>query len=89
MARAGEGSFGRQVEYVLQEVIYSGGEATGNATEGGGVVGGYQPLISQTRLGICMRDLRAGALGIAVEVEEEGGFGGVGEEVGIFPGLGR
>ncbi len=43
MAGTGEGSFDRQEEFVLQEVAYSGGEAAGNSTGGGGVVGGYQP----------------------------------------------
>ncbi len=33
MAGASEGSFGRQEEFVLQEVTYSGGEAAGNVTE--------------------------------------------------------
>ena len=50
MAGAGEqGSFDREEEFVLQEVAYSEGEATGNATGGGGVVGGYQPGLSQAR----------------------------------------
>ena len=43
MAGAGEGSFDRQEEFVFQEIVYSGGEAAGSATGGGGVVGGYQP----------------------------------------------
>ncbi len=43
MAGAGEGSFDCQEKFVLQEVAYSGGEAAGNSTGGGGAVGGYQP----------------------------------------------
>jgi hypothetical protein len=31
MAGAGEGSFDRQEEFVLQEVVYSGGEEAENA----------------------------------------------------------
>ncbi len=43
MAGAGEVSFDRREEFVLQEVAYSGGEAFGNSTGGGRVVGEYQP----------------------------------------------
>ena len=43
MAGAGDGSCDRQEECVLQEVADSGCEKAGNATGGGGVVGGYQP----------------------------------------------
>ncbi len=82
MAGAGEGSCDRHEEFVLQEVAYSGGKAAGNATGGGGVVGGYQP----GKVGN-LHERFAGALGLAVEIVEEGGFGGVGEEVGICPGL--
>ena len=32
MAGAGEGSFDRQEDFVFQEIVYSGGEAAGNAT---------------------------------------------------------
>ena len=39
-----------------------------------------EPLISQARSGICIRDF-----GLAVEVVEEGGFGGVGDEMGTCP----
>ena len=82
MAGTGGGSFYRQEEFVLQEVAYSGGEAAGNSTGGGGVVGGYQP----GKVGN-LHERFASALGLAVEVVEEGGFGGVGEEVGICPGF--
>ena len=82
MAGAGEGSFGRQEEFVLQEVVYSGGEAAGDATGGGGIAGGYQP----GKVGN-LHEKFAGALGLAVEVVEGGGLGGVGEEVGVCPGL--
>ena len=82
MAGAGKGSFDRQEEFVLQEVAYSGGEAGGNSTEGGGVVGGYQPC----KVGN-LHERFASALGLAVEVVEEEGFCGVGEEVGICPGF--
>ena len=80
MAGAVECSFGRQEEFMLQEVVYSGGEAAGNATGGGGVVGGYQP----GKVGN-LHERFASALGLAVEVVEEGGFRGVGEEVGLCP----
>ena len=73
MAGAGEGSFDRQEEFVFQEIVYSGGEAAGNATGGGGVVGGYQP----GKVGN-LHERYASVLGLAVEVIEEGGFGGVG-----------
>ena len=83
MAGTGGGSFYRQEEFVLQEVAYSGGEAAGNSTGGGGVVGGYQP----GKVGNLHGERFASALGLAVEVVEEGGFCGAGEEVGICPGL--
>ena len=79
MSSASEGSFDRQEEFLLQEVVYSGGEAAGNATGGGGVVGGYQP----GKVGN-LHERFASALGLAVEVVEEGGFCGVGEEVWVF-----
>ena len=82
MAGAGEGSFDRQEEFVLQEVAYSGGEAAGNSTGGGGVVGGYQP----GKVGN-LHERFASALGLAVEVVEEEGFDGAGEEVSICAGL--
>ena len=73
MAGTGVGSFDRQEEFVLQEVAYSGGEAAGNSTGGGGIVGGYQP----GEVGNLLERF-ASALGLAVEVVEEGGFCGVG-----------
>ena len=82
MAGVGEGSFDRQEEFVLQEVVYSGGEAAGNSAGGGGVVGGYQP----GKVGN-LHEIFASALGLAVEVVVEGGFRGVGEEVGLCPGV--
>ena len=75
MAGAGDGSFDRQEEFVLQEVVYSGGEAAGNATGGGSVVGGYQP----GKVGN-LHERFVDELGLAVEVIEEGGFGGLGED---------
>ena len=81
MAGTGGGSFYRQVEFVLLEVAYSGGEAAGNSTGGGSVVGGYQPGKVWN-----LQERFASALGIAVEVVEEGGFCGVGE-VSICPGF--
>ncbi len=66
---------------MLREVAYSGGEAAGNSTGDGGVVGGYQT----GKVGN-LHERFASALGLAVEVVEEVGFGGVGEEVGICPG---
>ena len=68
MAGAGEGSFDRLEEFVLQEVAYSGSEAVWNFTGGGGVVGGYQP----GKVGN-LHERFASALGLAVEVVEEGG----------------
>jgi hypothetical protein len=82
MAGAGEGSFDHQEEFVLHEVAYPGAEAAGNATGGGGVVGGYQP----DKVGN-LHERFASALGLVVEVVEEGGFGGVGEEADIRSGL--
>jgi hypothetical protein len=82
MAGVGEGSFDRQQELVLQEVAYSEDEAAGNSTGGGGIVGGYKP----SKVGN-LHERFASALGLAVEVVEEGGFCGVGEEVGICPGF--
>jgi hypothetical protein len=76
------GSFYNQEEFVLQEVAYPGGEAAGNSTGGGGVVGGYQPC----KVGN-LHERFASAPGLAVEVVEEGGCCGVGEEVGICPGF--
>ena len=58
------------------------GEAAGNSTGGGGAVGGYQP----GKVGN-LHERFASALGLAVEVVEEGGFCGVGEEVGICQGF--
>jgi hypothetical protein len=78
MAGACEGSFDRQEEFVFQEVAYSGGEAAGYSTRGGNVVGGYQPGKVEN-----LHERFASALGLAVEVVEEGGFRGVGEEVSI------
>ena len=85
MAGAGEGSFDRQEEFVLQEVAYSEGDAAGNSTGVSGVLGGYQP----GKVGN-LHERFASALDLAVEIIEEGGFGGVGEEVSIcsdFPGV--
>ena len=82
MAGTGEGRFDRQEKFVLQEVAYSGGEAAGNSTGGGGVVGGYQPSKVKN-----LHARFASALGLAVEVVEEGGFGSVGEEVRICSGF--
>ena len=67
---------------MLQEVAYLGGEAAGNAMGGGGIVGGYQP----GKVGN-LHERFASALGLAVEVVEEGGFCCVGKEVGICPGF--
>ena len=67
---------------MLKEVAYSGGEAAGTSTGGGGVVGGYQI----GKVGN-LHERFESALGLVVEVIEEGGFCGVGEEVGICPGL--
>lgn len=69
MAGAGEDSFYRQEEFELQEVAYSGGEATGNSTGGCGVVCGYQP----GKVGN-LHERFASALGLAVEVIEKGRF---------------
>ena len=82
MAGAGEGSFDRQEKFVFQEIVYSGDKAAGNATGGGGVVGWYQPGESGN-----LQERFASELDLAVEAVEEGGFGGVGEEKGICPGL--
>ena len=82
MAGADERSFDRQEESVLQEVAYSGGEAAGNSAGVGGIMGGDQP----GKVGN-LHERFASALGLAVEVVEEGGFCGVGEEVGICPGF--
>ena len=82
MAGTGGGSFYRQEEFVLQEVAYSGGEAAGNSTRGGCVVGGYQ----SGKVGN-LHERFASAIGLAVEVVEERVFCGVGEEVGICPGF--
>ena len=68
-AGAGEGSFDRQEEFVLQEVAYSGDEAAVNSTGGGGIVGGYQPR----KVGN-LHERFASALGLAVEVIEKGRF---------------
>ena len=76
MAGVGKGSFDCQEEFVLREVAYSGGEAAENSAGGGGVVGGDQP----GKVGN-LHERFASALGLAVEVVEEGGFGGVGEDV--------
>ena len=67
---------------MLQKVVCSGAEAAGNATGGFGVVGGHQP----GKVGN-LHERFASVLGLAVEVVEEGGFRGIGEEVGICPGL--
>ena len=82
MAGVGEGSFDRQEEFVLQEVVYSGGEVAGDTTGVSGVVGRYQP----GKVGN-LHERFASALDLAVEIIEEGGFGGVGEEVSICPGV--
>ena len=68
---------------MLQEVAYSKGEAAGNSTGGGGVVGGCQP----GKVGN-LHERFASALGFAVKAVEEEGFCGVGDEVGICPGFG-
>ena len=81
MAGAGEGSFDLQEEFMLQEVAYSGGEAAGNSAGGCCVVGGDQPSKIKN-----LHERFASALCLAVEVVEEGGFRGVGEEVGLCPG---
>ncbi len=83
MAGAGEDCFDRQEEFVLQEAVYSREvkrPGTGNAMGGGGVVGGYRT----GKVGN-LNERFASALGLTVEVIEEVGFGGVGEEVGILP----
>ena len=82
MAGAGEGSFDREEVFELQEVAYSGGEAAGNSAGVGGIMGGDQP----GKVGN-LHERFASALDLAVEVVEEGGFCGAGEEVGICPGV--
>ena len=68
---------------MLEEVAYSGDEAAGNSTGGGGgIVRGYQPGKDGN-----LHERLASVLGLAVEVIDEGGFCGVGEHVGICPGL--
>ncbi len=72
----------RQEEFVFQEVAYSEGKSAENFTGDGDIVGGYQP----GKVGN-LHERFASSLGVAVEVVEEGGFCGVGKEVGICPGV--